>query len=173
MSRRARTVFATVLAAVVAACGVVPSLPGVVNDQPTNEKAIPPIVPVGGGQTADGPWQAVVYRTSDGWTCLEIVGGPGGSSCGQGPDGLLSVGYASGTPDQESLVMGGTALDRAASVSVLLDDGRSLPGSIVPVPPPVGAPGIKVFAIALPPGRSPKRVDLLDAEGGTLESTDF
>ncbi len=150
-----------------------PSLPGVVADRPTNEKAIPPIVPVGGGQTAQGPWQAVAYRTSDGWTCLEVIGGPGGSSCGQGPDGLLGIGYGVRAPGPGSLVTGGTAIDGAAAVSVLLDEGRAVPGAVVPVPPPVGAPGVKVFVVPLPPGRSPKRVDLLDAQGAALESTEF
>ena len=172
MIRRGGTAACLLLAAVVAGCGVVPGL-GAGSDQPTNQKAIPPIVPVGGGQTAQGQWQAVVYRTSDGWTCLEIMGGPGGSTCGQGPDGLLGIGYGTGPPDQESLVTGGTAVDGAASVIVLLDDGRALPGAVVPVPPPVGAPGIKVFVVLVPAGRSPKRVDLLDAQGGSLKSTDF
>ena len=158
------------LALVIAGCTGVPVLG---DARPTNEKAVPPIVPVGAGQTGQGPWQAVAYRTTDGWTCLEVIGGLGGSSCGQGPDALLGIGTASGAPDQGSLVSGGTAIDGAAAVRVQLDDGSIVPGTVVAVPPPVGAPGVKVFVIPIPPGRSPKRVDLLDAQGGTLESTEF
>ena len=123
-------------------------------------------MPVGGGQTGQGPWQAVAYRTTDGWTCLEVIGGLGGSSCGQGPDALLGIGTASGAPDKGSLVSGGTAIGGAAAVSVVLDDGSIVPGTVVPVPPPVGAPGVKVFVVPIPAGRSPRRVDLLDAQGG-------
>ena len=77
--------------------------------QPTNEKAIPPIVPVGGGQTAQGQWQAVVYRTSDGWTCLEIMGGPGGTPAARAPMACSASATESGPPDQGALVTGGTA----------------------------------------------------------------
>ena len=170
MSRRGATAACLLLAVIVAACS---SLPIVGDARPTNEKAIPPIVPVGGGQTAQGPWQAVAYRTSDGWTCLEIIGGPGGSSCGQGPDALLGIGYGSGPPDQGSLVSGGTAIDGAAAVSVLLDDGTIVPGTVVPVPPPVGAPGVNVFVVPLPPGRSPKTGRPPRCPGLALESTEF
>lgn len=170
MSRRGAATAGLLLATVIAGCTGVPLLG---DARPTNEKAVPPIVPVGGGQTGQGPWQAVAYRTSDGWTCLEVIGGLGGSSCGQGPDALLGIGTASGDPDKGSLVSGGTAIDGAAAVSVLLDDGSIVPGSVVPVPPPVGAPSVKVFVIPIPPGRSPARVDILDAQGAALESTEF
>jgi hypothetical protein len=170
VSRRGGTVAGLLLTAVIAGCSSVAILGDV---RSTNDKALPPIVQVGGGETAQGLWRAIAYRTSDGWTCLEIVGGPGGASCGQGPDALLGIGYGSGDPAVGGVITGGTAIDGAASVSVLLDDGRAVPGAVVPVPPPVGAPGMKVFVVPLPPGRSPKRVDTLDARGGVLESTEF
>ena len=170
MSRRGAQAAALLFAMMIAGCSGVPFLG---DARPTNERAVPPIVPVGRGQTGQGPWQAVAYRTSDGWTCLEVIGGLGGSSCGQGPDALLGIGTASGDPDKGSLVSGGTAIGAATAVSVVLDDGSIVPGTVVPVPPPVGAPGVKVFVIPIPPGRSPKRVDLLDAQGGTLESTEI
>ena len=170
MIRGGATAASLLLLMLITGCTSVPLLG---DARPTNEKAVPPIVPVGAGQTGHGPWQAVAYRTTDGWTCLEVIGGLGGSSCGQGPDALLGIGTASGAPDQGSLVSGGTAIAGAATVSVLLDDGSTVPGTVVPVPPPVGAPGVKVFVVPLPAGRAPKRVDLLDAQGGVLESTEL
>ena len=124
------------------------------------------------GETAQGSFRAVVYRTSDGWTCLEIVGGPGGASCGTGDDALLGTSWNSsgGTGD---LVTGGTGLDGASGVSVLLDDGRTVSGTVAPVPAPIAPPGVNVFVVALPPGRTPTRVDILDADGRSIETTEF
>jgi hypothetical protein len=170
VSRRAVAASGLLLAAVVAGCSSAAILGA---GQSTNEKAIPPIVPVAAGETAQGPWRAIAYRTSDGWTCLEIVGGLGGASCGQGPDALVGMGLGSSALDQESLLTGGTAIAGAAAVAVLLDNGVIVPAAVVPVPPPVGAPGVKVFVISIPPGRTPKRVDILDSQGTAVESTDF
>ena len=118
-----------------------------------NEKAIPPIVPIAGRGGGAGIVAGLVYRTSDGWTCLEIVGGPGGASCGTGEGALLGTSWNSsgGTGD---LVTGGTGLDGASGVYVLLDDGRTVSGTVAPVPAPIAPPGVNVFVVALPPGRT-------------------
>jgi hypothetical protein len=168
--RRGSTAACLLLAAIVAGCGVVP---GLVDQGPTNEKAVPPIIPVAAGQTAQGPYQVVVYRTSDGWTCMEIVGGMGGSSCGQGPDGLLGVGWSSGGPNDGGMITGGTKLAGASAVSVLFDDGTVMPADLSPVPAPIAPPGVAIYVIPYPGGRAPTRVDIVDANGTVLESTNL
>ena len=173
MSRRARTAAPLLLVAVLAGCGVVPGLTGVGNDQPSNEKAIPLIVPVLAGQTAQGPFRAIAYRTSDGWTCLELVGGPGGSSCGQGDEALLGMGWGTSGPNGDGMVTGGTKLPGASAVTVLLDDGSVLRSDLAPVPAPIAPPGTAVFVIPYPPGRSPLKVVIVDATGAALETTDL
>ena len=160
------------LAALLAGCGVVPGLPGVGNDQPSNEKAIPPFVPILAGQTAEGPFRAVAYRTSDGWTCLEIMGGPGGSTCGQGDEALLGLGWSTGGRGG-GMITGGTKLPGASAVTVLLDDGSVLRSDLSPVPAPIAPPGVAIYVVPYPAGRSPRKVAIVDATGTALESTDL
>jgi hypothetical protein len=169
VSRRGGTGASLLLAVAIGGCSSVPILG---DAQPTNDKAIPPIVPIAAGQTAQGPWRALAYRTSDGWTCLEVVGGSGSSSCGMGEGGLLGTSWSSsgGTGD---MISGGTDADGATGVNVLLDDGTVVSGSVVPVPPPVAPPGVKAFVVVLPPGRSPTQANIVDADGRTLETNGF
>ncbi len=169
MSRLGGTIARLGLAAVVAGCSSVPILG---DTQPTNDKAIPPVVPLIAGESAQGPWRAIAYRTSDGWTCLEVVGGPGGSSCGNGEGALLGTSWSS-SGGMGDLISGGTQADGATGVRIRLDDGTVASAGVVPVPPPIAPPGVKAFVVVLPPGRSPVEADIVDADGRTLETNGF
>lgn len=143
-----------------------------IDQTPTNPKAVPPVIPVLAGQGPEGPFRGVAYRTSDGWTCFEIIGG-GSSSCGQGDAALLGMGWSTGGPNGGGFVSGGTQTRGAVKVRVLLDDGSMLEGSMALVPAPLAPPGTSVFAVPLPAGRAPKQLDVLDGAGRSLSSTEF
>jgi hypothetical protein len=167
--RRGRTAACLLIAATATACGVVPDIAG---QRPSNDKAVPPIVHVLAGNGPNGPFRGVAYRTSDGWTCFEVLGS-GSSTCGQGEQALLGTGWSTGGPAGGGMVMGGTEALGAAGVRAFLADGSFVTGSLAPVPPPISQSGISVYAVPLPPGGAPKHLDILDANGAVLEGVDF
>ena len=100
---------------------------------------------------------------SDGWTCLEVIGGLGGHRAGRGP---MPCSESARRPVPRTRA----AWSRAArpstarrAVSVQLDDGSIVPGTVVPVPPAVADPGVSVVRHPVrgrvPQTRRPPRCD--------------
>ncbi|HET7828846.1 MAG TPA: hypothetical protein VFL03_04750 [Candidatus Limnocylindrales bacterium] len=170
MSGRGAAAVGALLLAGVAGCEMVAAP---ITGQITNPQAIPPIVQVLAGQSPTGPFRGMAYRTSDGWTCLEIVGRAGGSSCGNGDDALLGAGWSSSGDNEAGMVTGGTKAPGAAAVRLRLDDGTVVAGTLGRVPAPIAPPNVSVYVVVLPAGRAPTQVDILDGAGTVLESTSF
>jgi hypothetical protein len=160
-------------AALLAGCSFLapePSPPGP-HEMP---EPIGPVVEIGRGESARGPWRYTVYESQIG-TCTRIefldVGGEGPSSCGGTlrvePPGaavsLLGVGSGTGAP----WTVEGTASDDVAQLWIEVSDGGRVP--VVPLMSlePAGLDG-QIFYVELPDDRRPRALVAIDTDGETL-----
>ena len=157
-----------VVALVVAGCGAVAGLAASVPDQPRGQNRVGPAILIARGTGASGEYRAWIYRTADGFTCLEVAAkSGGGTTCGSGPDAVIGLGVSA--MDAGVFVSGGTR--QAAATSVIVHGGT---GGDVTAPATLPAEGvtsgIRFFVAGLPAGSTPTSVDIVDAAGTVLET---
>ncbi len=154
---------AMIAAAVVSACQSVP-------DRPRNPNAVAPFALVTEGTGPAGTYRVWAFRTSLGWTCIEVDSG-NGSNGGCDPAGGTPVGAGVGRDDHGVVVHGITA-ERSAVTAVVRDaSGLITPLTLFAVGPVV--PGAKIAVANLGPGANPAAIDFLDAGGSRVDSAAF
>jgi hypothetical protein len=154
---------AVIAAAVVSGCRSVP-------DRPDNPDAVGPIVVVTEGDGPAGPYRVWAFRTSVGWTCVEVDSGSG-SNGGCDPAGGPPTGGGVGRDDHGVVVHGITADASAVSAVVRDASGRTTNLTLFEVGPTV--PGAKIAVANLGPDANPVAIDFLDAGGSKVDSAEF
>jgi hypothetical protein len=166
-----RAAAAALVAGLLAACQpttVVVTRPPV-PDQPANPDLLGQAVVVAQGNGELGQYRAWIYRTSRAETCFEIATQDMATTgCGPGVDGAVGI---SRTDTDGGWFVGGGTRQPAVTAVLRFADGREIRGPVAPAPPGV-ADGTSWFVIPVP-GEPPTSVDLLDASGAVLETTEF
>jgi hypothetical protein len=152
-----------IAAALVTACSSVP-------DRPSNPDAVGPFALVTEGSGPAGPYRVWAFRTSVGWTCIEVDSGKG-SSGGCDPRGGPPVGSGVGRDDHGVVVHGITA--EASAVSAVVRDASGLRTNVTLVDVGPTVPGAKIAVANLGPEANPAAIDFLDAGGSTVDSARF
>jgi hypothetical protein len=151
---------AVIAAAVVGGCQSVP-------DRPTNPDAMDPVALVTEGSGPAGAYRVWAFRTSLGWTCIEVDSG-GGSAGGCDPAGGPPIGVGVGRDDHGVVVHGITA--EASAVSAVLRDASGLTTRLTLFEVGPIVPGAKIAVANLGPGANPAAIDFLDAGGSKVDS---
>ncbi len=139
-------------------------------DRPDNPDGVPPIVVVTEGVGPSGPYRVWAFRTSRGWTCIEVDSGSG-SSGGCDPAGGPPTGGGVGRDDHGVVVHGITAAPTAVSAVVRDVSGARVDLTLFDVGSTV--PGAKIAVANLGPDANPAAIDFLDAAGRTVDQATF
>lgn len=163
ITRRRAPVIVALVMTLLTSTGCIPSVP----DAPMNPIRIDPVVLVRSG-SENGGWRAWIYRTGTGQLCLEVRGVDGdGVRCGQGGDAL--EGPRMQVSERGTFVLGGTRIAAAASVKVVMADNSTASGLVVEA---TGvAEGLRVYVVPVSPTSEPVAVDVVDADGKVVESS--
>jgi hypothetical protein len=162
-SRICLALSAVLAAAVVSGCQSVP-------DRPDNPNAVAPFALVTEGSGPAGDYRVWAFRTSLGWTCIEVDSG-NGSNGGCDPAGGPPIGGGVGRDDHGVVVNGITAEPSAVSAVVRDASGLITPLTLFEVGPTV--PGAKIAVANLGPDANPAAIDFLDAGGSKVDSAAF
>ena len=154
-----RTVLALLatLALIVGGC----RLEGLRKPQPVG-----PQVRVGAGEAFGGPWTAWIYRVDDGSLCLEFRSdtGPTDGGCGSAFGPFVTRGVA------VTRVIGGTNDPRAKVAHLVIADQPPVDLDIT-TPAAGVTEDVGFYVTALPGAPTVKRIEIVDAAGGLLETT--
>jgi hypothetical protein len=159
-SRICLALSAVIAAAVVGGCRSVP-------DRPDNPDAVAPIALVAEGDGPAGPYRVWAFRTTVGWTCIEVHSG-GGSNGGCDPAGGAPVGAGVGRDDHGVVVNGVTV--EASAVSAVVRDVNGLTTNLTLFEVGPTVPGAKIAVGNLGPDANPAAIDFLDAAGSKVDS---
>jgi hypothetical protein len=154
---------AVIAAAVVSGCRSVP-------DGPRNPDAVAPVSLVTEGLGPAGAYRVWAFRTSLGWTCIEVDSG-NGSDGGCDPAGGPPTGGGVARDDHGVVVHGVTAEGSAVSAVVRDASGLTTTLTLFEVGPTV--PGAKIAVANLGPDANPAAIDFLDAGGSKVDSAPF
>jgi hypothetical protein len=154
---------AVIAAAVVIGCQSVP-------DRPNNPEAVAPIALVTEGSGPAGDHRVWAFRTSLGWTCIEVDSG-NGSNGGCDPAGGIPIGVGVGRDDHGVVVNGITA--EASAVSAVIRDANGLTTAVTLFEVGPTVPGAKIALANLGPDANPASIDFLDAGGSKVDSAPF
>ena len=164
MKSKACLVWSTAVAAVViGGCQSVP-------DRPRNPDAVAPVALVAEGSGPAGAYRVWAFRTSLGWTCIEVDSG-NGSNGGCDPAGGPPTGGGVGRDDHGVVVNGITA--EASAVTAVVHDasGATTTLALIEVGPTV--PRAKIAVANLGPDANPVAIDFFDANGSKVDSAPF
>lgn len=153
---------AVIAAAVVSGCQSV-------TDRPRNANALAPVLVTEGFGPA-GAYRVWAFRTSLGWTCVEVDSG-NGSTGGCDPAGGPPIGGGVGRDDHGVVVHGVTA--EATAVSAVLRDASGLRTTLTLLDVGPTVPGAKIAVADLGPDANPAAIDFLDADGLKVDSAPF
>jgi hypothetical protein len=151
---------AVIATAVVSGCQSVP-------DRPGNPDAVAPVALVTEGFGPAGAYRVWAFRTSRGWTCIE-VDSANGSNGGCDPAGGPPIGVGVGRDDHGVVVHGVTA--EASAVSAVVRDASGLTTTLTLFEVGPTVPGAKIAVANLGPGANPAAIDVLDAGGSKVDS---
>ena len=151
---------AAIAAAVVSGCQSVP-------DRPSNTDAVAPVALVAEGSGPAGDYRVWAFRTSRGWTCIEVDSGSG-SNGGCDPAGGPPIGVGVGRDNDGVLVHGITA--KASAVSAVVRDASGLTTTLTLFEVGPTVPGAKIAVANLGPDAKPAAIDFLDADGSKVDS---
>lgn len=151
-----------IAAALVSGCRSVP-------DRPNNAEAVAPIVVTEGTGPA-GDYRVWAFRTSAGWTCVE-VDSANGSTGGCNPAGGPTTGGGVGRDDHGVVVHGITV--EPSAVSAVVRDASGLTTALTLSEVGSTMPGAKIAVANLGPDANPAAIDFLDAGGSKVDSTTF
>lgn len=154
---------AAIAGAVVSGCQSVP-------DRPHNPNAVAPVALVTKGSGPAGDYRVWAFRTSLGWTCIEVDSGFG-SGGGCDPAGGPPIGVGVGRNDHGVVVHGITAEASAVSAVVRDASGATTNLTLFDVGPTV--PGAKIAVADMGPDANPAAIDFLDAAGSRVDSAPF
>jgi hypothetical protein len=154
---------AVIAAAVVGGCQSVPN-------RPNDPNAVAPFELVTEGAGPAGAYRVWAFRTSLGWTCIEVDSG-NGSSGGCDPAGGTPIGSGVGRDDHGVVVHGVTA--EASAVSAVVRDANGLRTAVTLFEVGPTVPGAKIAVANLGPDANPAAIDFLDAGGSNVDSVTF
>jgi hypothetical protein len=154
---------AVLAAAVAIGCQSVP-------DRPDNPEAVAPIALVTEGSGPAGDYRVWAFRTSRGWTCVEVDSGSG-STGGCDPAGGPPLGVGVGRDDHGVVVHGITA--EASAVSAVVRDASGLTTTLTLFEVGPTVPRAKIAVANLGPGANPAAIDFLDAGGSKVDSAEL
>jgi hypothetical protein len=151
---------AAIAAAVISGCRSVPA-------RPNNADAVAPFVLVTEGDGPAGVYRVWAFRTSLGWTCIEVDSGSG-SNGGCDPAGGPPTGVGVGRNDHGVVVNGIT--DEASAVSAVVRDASGLRTTVTLFDVGPTVPRAKIAVANLDTDARPAAIDFFDARGVKVDS---